>query len=245
MAANDFTDVVNRGLYLSRRAITNAHALARGQELANEWHRTICDSGHDWSFLKRRGAFTTTAGTDEYSFTTLEGASHLNITTGQLREIIALTNTSDDGARPLKRLGVVELERATGGTGDGDARSTPVWFTVQNRTLRLAPSPDAIYVYDLDYRIQPMQLSGTDTFLVPASWISRLAVPYIAIRMLWADGSRDALSLADRLTSQYDKDLDSFIQIWSSEDEEIAFRSPTFTDDLDVIDGDYFATFEG
>jgi hypothetical protein len=245
VAANDYTDIVQRGLYLARRTTTNAHALARAQELANEWHRSICDSGHDWSFLKRRGAFTASAGTDEYSFTTLEGASHLNITAGQLREIIGLTNTSDDGARPMKRLGVLELERVTGGTGDGDSTGTPVWYTIQNRTLRLAPSPDAADVFDLDYRIQPVQLSGVQTFLVPEAWVPRLAIPYIASRLLWVDGSRDALALADRLQAQYDKDLDSFVQIWSSEDEEISFKTPTFADDLDIIDIDYFSSFEG
>ena len=245
MAANDYTDIVQRGMYLARRSTSNAHALARAQELANEWHRSICDSGNDWSFLKRRGTFTATAGTDEYTFTTLEGASHLNLTAGQLREIIALTNTSDDGGRPLKRLGVVELERATGGTGDGDASGTPIWYAVQNRTLRLAPKPDAAYVFDLDYRIQPLQLSGTSTFLVPESWVPRLAIPYIATRLLWVDGSRDALALADRLDAKYAEDLKDFTQIWSSEDEEIAFKTPTFADDLDIIDIDYFSSFEG
>jgi hypothetical protein len=244
MAANDYTDIVQRALYLARRTTSNAHALARAQELTNEWHRSLCDSGHDWSFLKRRGAFTATAGTDEYSFTTLEGASHLNITAGALREIIGLTNTSDDGSRPMKRLGVLEMERAAGGTGDGDATGTPIWFTVQNRTLRLAPAPDEAYVFDLDYRIQPLQLSGTSTFLVPESWVSRLAIPYVASRMLWADGSRDALALADRLQAQYDNDLKDFVQIWSSEDEEITFKTPTFSDDLDIIDIDYFSSFE-
>jgi hypothetical protein len=246
VAANDFTDIVERALYQARRSTSNAHAVARAGELANEWHRSLCDSGNDWTFLKRRGPFTATVGTDEYSFSTLEGASHLNIATGALREIIALTNTSDDGGRPLKRLGVVEFERATGGSGDGDATGTPVWYTIQNRTLRLAPGPDAADVFDLDYRLQPAaQLSGVQTFLVPESWIPRLAIPYIATRLLWSDGSRDALALADRLDVKYAEDLKDFTQIWSSEDEEIAFRSPTFSDDLDVIDIDYFSSFEG
>lgn len=230
MAANDFTDIVNRSLYAGRRSTSNSHAAARGGELVNEAHATIVDSGDPWSFLDREGNFDLTANDDVYDFSVIE--TGLSLTAGTLRRIRNMV-LEDEDTNPLTYRDWGDLENLANSTQDGDPTREPQYYSVLNRTVRFYPMPDEAYSVWARVRVGHSLMDTTDTFLTPDNWTARLIIPYVAARLLQEDGTRDALSLADRYRDQYENDFIAFRNVYAYPDEEVTFRSAGYTEDLD------------
>lgn len=240
MAANDFNDIKERSCYAGRRAITSTHAMARAGEFANEWHQSICDSGDDYSFLSDEGQVSLIAGTDRYTYASVATALGL---THNLREILSIVVDTEGGSsRPLQRVTWQELESISSSTQDGDATGVPFYWCRIGNSFRVYPSPDEAYDIGIKYRLSPVTLTAdSDTFLVPDAWLGRLCISYVAMHLLWEDGSRDAQSAADRMMRKYDDDLKLFMDSYAYPDDDLLFRSPGLTRDLDTLrEGDFW-----
>ena len=141
----------------------------------------------------------------------------------------------DVSSVPMDRVSPRDMEEAARSTTDGDVTGEPVIYASYGTFYRFYPTPDQAYPAKMLVRQQAgvAELTTSNSTFLPLGWAARLMIPYIAYRLLMEDGTRDALSLADRYKVQYDEAFVLFRNAWAYPDDEIALRSPGFTSDLD------------
>ena len=105
--ADTATQIVARGLRLSRHDPDVAVDATEGLEYLNEIHKAVLTAGTAWPFLVTTGQAALTAGTRRYTFSSL--ATALGVTNGIERIIVATNDT--DGSPPLKGMDQRQLER--------------------------------------------------------------------------------------------------------------------------------------
>lgn len=110
---------------------------------------------HNWPWLYTESTFNTVAGTTDYT-----------PATGWTKTMwLAEDNTAGRG--PLAAVNTREIRRRL----SSDATGRPSAYTMAGHTLRIAPSPDAVYAMTHAHMtVEPALVSGSDTALIPAEY---------------------------------------------------------------------------
>jgi hypothetical protein len=167
----------------------------------NDAQLSLLDSGDLWDFLETEGSFSTVAGTDTYTYTTI-GSTTLVPANGVPGEILSIMDDSVGGA--LTPLSWEALERAALSTQDpSQARGRPGYFAKWDSRIRLYPSPDAVYTMAwFGRQAVPLMTTGTDVPVLPLAWRHRILTPFAAAQLLRIESGYAAAYEASGLEAQ-------------------------------------------
>ena len=173
----------------------------------NEAYLSICHDGNPWDFLEKEGQWTTVAGTDKYTYSSI--ATAMSISGASIREIITMTN--DTSGLIMRSMDWTQHEIDTTSTqetdeGSGTPDSWSKWGSQGAPTIRLYPNPDAVYTMGAFVYLSPSEMtSNTDTPLIPLAWRHRVIVPYAAALLLEQEGGAEAGADYDRRMARYER----------------------------------------
>lgn len=203
MPSGDFTDLATRACYFAQFDPTDTSGdLARAKEEINAAYLSVCAMGPRFDFLEQEGQWTTTAGSDVYTYASIAAA--MSISGATIEEILYLTNDSD--GHVLESMSWSALEKGSWATQDDEGRGVPTSWAKWNTRVRLYPTPDAVYTIGAFVRLAPNEMSANgDTPLIPLSFRHRLLVPLAAANLLRQEGGQDAHMDATRLQAQADE----------------------------------------
>ena len=198
MAFGDFADLKERACLSAHFDPDDSADLTKAGDAINEAYLSICGDGVRWDFLEQEGQWTTVAGTDTYTLSSI--ASAISSSGDGIAEIIALTNDTN-GGRPLTGLSWEALEGMFYSTQDNDPQGEPTHFSRwgTNR-LRLGPKPDAVYTMGCLVRFIPSAMtSDSETPAIPLAYRHSVLVPLAAMLLLEQEGGSETVSDRDRL----------------------------------------------
>lgn len=205
MASGDYLDLAESACRTAQLDLTDTTGdLAQAKAKVNEAYLVSCGAGLDFDFLEQEGSWTTTAGSDTYTYASI--ATAMSISGASIAEIETLTNDSSGYGGQLEQTTWQGLERLSASSQDGDATGTPQFWAKWNGRIRLYPSPDAAYEIGTFARLAPAAMSSdTDTPLVPLAYRHRLLVSYAAAALLRQEGGGEAHNDAQMNQRQYDE----------------------------------------
>lgn len=181
--------------------------LAQAKAKINEGYLSVCHDGNPWDFLEKEGQWTTVSGSDKYTFSSI--ATAMSISGASIREIAAMTNDTD--GYPLRSYTWEQMEMSAYSTQESsEATGTPdswsPWGSQAAPTIRLYPTPNAVYTIGAFVHLTPDELtSDTATPLIPLAWRHRLMVPYAAAMLLEQEGGNESFAAVDRLMNRYER----------------------------------------
>ena len=181
--------------------------LVQAKAKINEAYLSVCHDGNPWDFLETEGQWTTTAGSDKYTYSSI--ATGMSITGASIREIMHITN--DTEGFMLRSMDWNAAETSSYSTqeaaeGQGTPDSWSKWGAQGNATIRLYPNPDAVYTMGSYVSLTPANMTAdADTPMIPLAWRHRVLVPYAAALLLEQEGGAEAASGYDRLMARYER----------------------------------------
>lgn len=223
MAFGDFGDLAEQACrYAQLDPDDTTGDLAQAKQKINEAYLSICVSGDPWTFLEKEGQWTTVAGTDTYTFSTI--ASGMSISGASIREVYSLVNDTDSWV--LRSMDWDGLEVLTFSSQDDEPQGSPThwsrWGSQGAPRVRLYPTPDATYdIGALVYLKGDAMTSSTDTPIIPLEWRHQVLVPHAAWRLLSQEGGNESLNAARQYRDEY------MTAIRAMRDALATFRRPT------------------
>lgn len=181
--------------------------LIQAKAKINEAYLSVCHDGNPWDFLDTEFQWTTTAGADAYTYSSIASAG--SITGASIREIIHLIN--DTTGVMMRSMDWFALESDTTSTqetdeGTGSPDSWSKWGGQGSPRIRVYPTPDAVYTLGALVSLTPAEMtSNTDTPLIPLAWRHRVLVPYAAALLLEQEGGAEAGTGYDRLMARHER----------------------------------------
>lgn len=203
MATGDFLDLAQAAVRAAQGDTTDTTGdLARAKAAINEAHQTVCGDGYPYDFLEQEGQWTTTAGSDTYTYSSI--ASAMSITAGTIREIHMLTNDTYGGVR-LHSMDWQQLEQMSYSSQEpGEGEGTPVAWAKWGTRIRLYPNPEQVYTIGTFCYLNPAEMTADDDMpLIPISFSRRILVPYAAALLLEQEGGGEA-------AADYERRMDRF-----------------------------------
>lgn len=177
-----------RACRLARRDPTDTTGdLARAGDALNDALLSLLDSGDRWDFLEAEATFSTVAGTDTYTYSTI-GTTVLVPTSGVPGEIDSIGD--DSNGFILQPLDWESLERATPTTQyasqpQGAPQAFAKWGSGSAAKIRLYPEPDAVYTLRWFGRQGlAVMANDADVPVVPLAWRHRILTPFAAAQLL-------------------------------------------------------------
>lgn len=212
MASGDFLDLAEWAARTARFDTSATSDMVLAKQAVNDAYMTSCATGDRWKFLINEGQWTTTAGSDVYTYAAI--ASALTLTGAVIEQIEALTDDAEGYV--FTRSTWEDLERLTQSTQD-DPRGNVIYWAQWNERIRLYPVPDATYTIGILYRVTPSEMTAnTDLPLIPAAWRRRLLIPPAAAQLIRTEGGLEAQAEASRLMEQYERDMVRFRTAYSA-----------------------------
>ena len=202
MPSGDFTDLAEHAARSAQLDPSDSTDLTQAKAKVNEIYLSVCHDGSAWDFLEREGQWTTTAGSDVYTYSSLVTA--MSITSATIREVVALTNDTLGGTlltstdwRGLEAYSYTTQESEEG-------RGSPTSWAKWASRLRLYPIPDATYTIGTFCYLTPTEMSsGTDTPLIPLQHRHSVIVPGAAALLLEQEGGNEAGGAYERLMRRH------------------------------------------
>lgn len=191
MASGDFLDLATAAVRSAQGDPTDtAGDLARGKAAVNEAYLATCGDSFPYDFLEREGQWTTTAGSDVYSYSSI--ATAMSLSSMSIREIHMLTNDTYGGV-PLISMDWQQLETISASTQEsGEGDGTPTAWAKWDSRLRLYPEPDQTYTIGTYCLVTPAEMTAdADTPLIPLAFRHRLLVPYASAILLEQEGGTE------------------------------------------------------
>jgi len=220
MASGDFLELSQRAVRMAQMDTTSSTDITRAKEEINAAYLSTCASGARFDFLEQEGQWTTTAGSDVYTYASI--ASAMSITGASIEEIMYLTNDTDGNV--LQSMSWAALEKATLATQDDEGNGLPSAWAKWNTRVRLYPIPDGTYTIGAFVRLVPNEMGAdADIPLIPMPFRHRLLVPLAAANLLRLEGGQDAHMDATRLQQQADE---AYLAMRTAH---ASARYPTFT----------------
>lgn len=181
--------------------------LLQAKAKVNEAYLSICHDGNPWDFLEKEGQWTTSAGSDRYTYSSI--ASAMSVAGASIREIDHITNDSDGyllSSSDWRGQEAISDSTQEPDEGSGSPISWSKWGSQGTPTIRLYPNPDAVYTMGCFVYLTPDEMtSNTDTPLIPLAWRHRVIVPYAAALLLEQEGGAEAGADYDRRMSRYER----------------------------------------
>jgi hypothetical protein len=205
VASGDFADLSARACRAAQFDPTDTDDLARAKEAVNEAYLSVCHDGNPWDFLEKEGVWTTTAGSDVYTYATI--ATAIGVSGASIREIVRMVNDTTGGV--LESFSWTQVEDGSYSTQEaGEGQGTPTtwakWGNANAPEIRLYPTPDAVYSLGTFCYVTPDEMSAdADVPLIPLAWAHRVIVPYAAALLLEQDGGSEAGADYDRRMARY------------------------------------------
>lgn len=205
MAFGDFEDLAQQACrYAQLDPSDTTGDLVQAKQKINEAYLSICASGDPWAFLETEGQWTTVAGTDTYTFSSI--ATAMSISGASIREISSLTNDTDGWV--LESMGQEALESYAGSTQADQPQGSPTrwarWGAQNAPRIRLFPNPDAVYTIGAFVYLMGAAMTGnTDTPILPLEWRHQVLVPHAAWRLLSQEGGNESLTAARQYRDEY------------------------------------------
>lgn len=221
MAFGDFADLKERACLSAHFDPDDATDLTKAGDAVNEAYLSVCGDGIRWDFLEEEGQWTTVAGTDTYTLSSIHAA--ITASGDGIAEILAITNDTD-GGRNLIGMTWESLESAFYSSQDDDPSGTPTHFARwgTNR-LRLGPKPDTSYTMGSLIRYTPGAMtSGSETPAIPLAFRHSVLVPMAALLLLEQEGGQETVADRDRLERRAQTNYEKMRMAHG------AGRSPTF-----------------
>lgn len=212
MASGDFADLKARTCRAAQFDPSNATDLTRAGEAVNEAYLVTCHDGSSWDFLEKEGVWTTTAGSDVYTYATI--ATAIGVSGASIREIIRMVNDTTGGV--LESFSWEQVEQGSYSTQEsGEGQGTPTtwskWGNANAAEIRLYPKPDAVYSLGTFCVVTPDEMSAdADVPLIPLAWRHRIIVPYAAALLLEQEGGPDAGADYERRMNRYREAVQQF-----------------------------------
>lgn len=233
MATGDFIDLATRGCYRAQRNPNSDYDIARAKELVNECLMALADSGDPWDFHMKEGAWTTVTGSDLYSLSTLATA----IGVSEIAEVLGLVDDTS-GGRTLPHMSWRELENTAYSTNDDDPAGPPQMWSKWNDRIRIWPAPDQAYTIGAFVRTTQGELTADgDLPEMPTRWATLVVPPYVGAGLLRQDGGSTAAAMGDRLTAEYERNVDKLRDSRAAAQEQnFTAIAPSFTSDLSGAD---------
>lgn len=191
-ASGDYLDLAQAAVRASQGSVTDTTGdLARAKEAVNEAYLTVCGDGFPYDFLEREGTWTTTAGSDVYTYASI--ATGMSITGASIREILMLTNDTFGGVT-LESMDWQQLEGFSYSSQEAqEGQGTPIAWAKWASRIRLYPNPDQVYTIGAYAILAPAAMSAdADLPLIPAAFSKRVIVPYAAALLLEQEGGAEA-----------------------------------------------------
>lgn len=220
MASGDFQELSQRAARAARFEPSNSTDLTRANEAINQAYLTACSrDGVQFDFLEQEGQWTTTAGSDTYTYSSI--ATAMSVSGATIAEILALTDDTDGSV--LESMDWLALERLSYSSQDGDPTGRPLYWAKWGSRIRLYPSPDDAYTVGAFVRLVPAEMSGTtDTPLIPLAYRHSVLVSHAAANLLRQEGGSEAHQEALYYQRLYE---DSWMQMRTAH---ATARMPTF-----------------
>lgn len=231
--ADTATEIVARGLRLSRHDPSLSVDASEGLEYLNEIHKAVLTDGTPWPFLYSSGQATLTAGTRRYTLSSL--ATQLGVTNGIERIVVAMNDT--DGSPPLKGMDQRQLERLAYNTLD-DSQGYPVAYSQIGLggtapAVVFWPTPQQAFTMGFVVRSKVATLAGGDTPLMPDEHASAVMAPWVAARMWRQRGGPEAAAEARDHMLDHQLALRRLYDAYgSAREEDLLFIEPTLYDHL-------------
>lgn len=201
MASGDYLDLATQTCYAARFDPSNATDLARAKQAVNRVYLSSVSGSEDFDFLEQEGQWTTTAGSDTYTYASIAGA--IGISGASIAEIMSLTNDTDGPV--LDSMSWPRLESLAYSTQDGDASGSPVYWAKWQSRIRLYPTPDQTYTIGSYVRLTPNEMSAdADTPLIPLAYRHAVIVNGAAAILLRMEGGMEAHQEAQFYQREYD-----------------------------------------
>jgi len=205
VASADLLDLAEWAARTARFSTTGSD-LTLAKAAVNDAYLSTCADGSPFDFLQQEGQWTTTAGSDVYSYSSI--ATAMSVSGASIAEIETLTN--DDDGYPLESMSWSALEAWSHSTQD-DPDGMPTHWSKWASRIRLYPTPDATYTLGCFVRLVPAEMTAdADTPLIPLAWRRRLLVPYAAAILLRTEGGLETAAEANRLMEGYERDFIAF-----------------------------------
>jgi hypothetical protein len=207
LAFGDFLDLAEEAARAAQMDPADTSGdLARAKQAINIAYLNVCASGDPWAFMETEGQWTTVAGTDTYTFSSI--ATAMSITGASIREISSLTNDTDGWV--LDSMGQEALESYAGSTQADQPQGSPTqwarWGAQGAPRIRLFPNPDAVYTIGAFVYLTGAALSNnTDTPIIPLEWRHQVLVPHAAWRLLSQEGGNESLVAARQYRDEYNE----------------------------------------
>lgn len=202
MATGDLADLAASAIRAAQGDDTDATQITRAKAAVNEAHQTVCGDGYPYDFLEREGQWTTTGGSDVYTYASI--ATAISLTGATIREVLMLTNDTAGGF-PLGSMDWQQLETKSRTTQEsGEGQGTPFEWAKWKSQVRLYPKPDKSYTMGTFCIVSPNEMTlDADLPLIPASFSKRVLVPYAAALLLEQEGGAEAAGDYERRMSRF------------------------------------------
>lgn len=241
MAFGDFADLKERACLSAHFDPESADDLEKAGNAVNEAYLTVCSDGTRWDFLEQEGQWTTVAGTDSYTLSSI--ASAISSSGDGIEEIIAITNDTE-GGRLLVGVPWEAFEQMFYSSQDNDPQGQPTHFTRWGRNrLRLGPKPDAVYTMGSLIRYTPAAMtSDSEEPAIPKSHRHQVIVPMAAMLLLEQEGGSETVSDRDRLQARYEAGYKRLREAYGSgKAPTFSVETPTAFDDPRVGETGWFS----
>ena len=205
MAYGDFLDMKQRVCRMARRDPTDATDLARAADALNDALLSLLDTGDRWDFLEAEATFSTVAGTDTYTYSTI-ATTTLVPTNGTPGEIDSIGD--DSNGFVLRPLDWESLERASPTSQlstqpQGQPSAFAKWGAGSGAKIRLYPEPDAIYTLRWFGRQGiAVMAADADVPVVPLAWRHRILTSFAAAQLMRMESGFAADYAASSLEAQ-------------------------------------------
>jgi len=202
MASGDFNDLATQTARSARFDPSDTTDLARAKEAVNRVYLSCLAGGEEFDFLEQEGQWTTTAGSDVYTYASIGTA--IGVSGASIAEITWLSNDSDGPV--LDSMSWPDLEKLAYSTQDGDSGGQPVYWAKWASRIRLYPTPDQVYALGAFCRLAPAEMSAdSDTPLIPLAFRHAVIVNGAAAILLRQEGGMEAHQEAQFYQRAYDE----------------------------------------
>lgn len=201
MASGDYLELAQRAARAARFDPDNTTDLTRAKEAINQAYLDSCAGGIQFDFLEQEGQWTTTSGSDTYTYASIATAT--SVSGARIAEILTLTNDTDGTV--LEPMSWHQLETLGYSTQDGDSSGRPLYWAKWGAKIRLYPKPDDTYTIGAFMRLVPTEMSSdTDTPVLPLEYRHSILVTHAASNLLRQEGGGEAQNDAQFYWRQYE-----------------------------------------
>jgi hypothetical protein len=201
LASGDFLDLSERAARMARFDTDVTYDMLRAKEAVNTAYLQSLATGVNYGFLQQEGTWTTTAGSDVYTYADI--ASAIGITGASIAEIMWLTNDSEGSV--LESSSWIDLERKALSSQDDDPDGEPVYWAKWASRIRLYPNPDEGYTLGTFMRLAPAEMTADgDTPVIPFEHRAPVIVSGAAAYLLRMEGGMEAHQEAQFHQRQFD-----------------------------------------